>query len=186
MLLTPTRATCRWPPSWYSCTTLVRDLAPSVTPRVTLTTLQGKTSRIRPRIVSTMAVASVADKTARSISAAVDKALNCRPSWVAMVLNEAANSSNSSRLFTVTRLAKSRWAMSWVPRWSASSGSTLRRIWLTLSSRTARLDNPTTTRKVLVNSTIGSSTSSLDSLNVTLQGWAAKASLSRISDLALR
>jgi hypothetical protein len=88
--------------------TLVSDLAPSGTPSVTLTTLHGNTSRIRARIVSTIVVASVADSTARSISAAVASALNCRPSWIAMVLKEAASCSNSSRLFTVTRLAKSR------------------------------------------------------------------------------
>jgi hypothetical protein len=47
---------------------------------VTLTMLQGNTSRMRPSTVSTMAVASVADSTARSISAAVASALNWRPS----------------------------------------------------------------------------------------------------------
>ena len=39
-----------------------------------------------------------------------------------MVLNEAASCSNSSRLLTVTRLAKSRCAIRWVPFCSSSSG----------------------------------------------------------------
>ena len=103
-----------------------------------------------------------------------------------MVLNDAASCSNSSRLVTVTRLVKSRWAIRRVPFCSSSSGRTLRRIWVTLSSRTTRLDSPTTMRKVLVNSTIGSSTSSLDSVSKTRQGCEAKASVSLISDEADR
>jgi hypothetical protein len=141
---------------------------------------------MRTRIVSTIVVASVADSTARSISAAVASALNCRPSCVAIVLNDAASCSNSSLLVTVTRLAKSRCAIRWVPFCSSSSGSTLRRIWVTLRSRTIRLDRPTTMRNVLVNSTIGSSTSSFDSVSTTFHGCAANASAILISETAER
>jgi hypothetical protein len=55
-----------------------------------------------------------------------------------------------------------------------------------LRSRTARLESPTTRRKVLVNSTIGSRTSSLDSLNRTAQGCEAKAASNAILEAAVR
>ena len=61
-------------------TTPLSDLPPSGATRVTPTRWQGKTSRIRASRVSTIEAASVADSTARSISAAVESAWNCRPS----------------------------------------------------------------------------------------------------------
>src|SRR5688572_20995409 len=76
--------------------------------------------------------------------------------------------------------------MRWVPFCNSSSGRTLRRIWITLSTRTARLDRPTTMRNVLVNSTIGSSTAFFDSVSTTCQGMAEKASGSLISEDATR
>jgi hypothetical protein len=55
-----------------------------------------------------------------------------------------------------------------------------------LSSSTARLESPTTSKNVFVNSTIGSRTSSFDSLNSTVQGWAEKAASKAIVEDAVR
>ena len=129
-------------------------------------------------MVSAIELTSVAESTARSISAAVARALNWRPSWIAMPLNEAASSANSSRLATVTRVAKSRSAMRRVPFRSSINGSTLRRICRVLNRSTASTETTTTTRNVLVNSTIGASTSASDWLSTKFQSAAPNASSS--------
>jgi hypothetical protein len=123
---------------------------------------------------------SVAESTARSSSAAVDRAWNWRPSSAAIVLKEAASSSNSSRLATETRLAKSRCAIRRVPSRSSTRGTRLRRIWLPVSRTTTRPVSRTTHTNIRENRTTGPSTSSSVSLSTSIQVGAANTSSSRI------
>ena len=153
---------------------------PSGAISVTHTAPQGYTSGSRASSVATISAALVADSTARSISAAVASAWNCRSSRAAMALNDAPSSSNSSRLLMETRLPKSRSAMRRVPSCSSRSGIRLRRMRCTLSSSTSPVDTSTITNRVFANRTTGPRTSFFEWLSVRLHVGAEKTSSSRI------
>ena len=106
----------------------------------------GITSLRRAKIIVSTRSTSSVDKMTRSISDSVVSAWNCLPRRDAMVLKESASSPNSSLRAMSIRSPKSCAAIRRVPSMRRSSGTSVRRIWVTLSMITIRIASASTGR----------------------------------------
>ena len=135
---------------------------------------------MRSSTILTMFLVSSAESMSLSISAMVDKTLNCLPSLKAILLNEFANSSNSSPLFTMTRLSNSLFAILRVPSRRFSRGTRLLRIWPILSSSTSKMAMTVTAGKIILNSAIGVEIYEVDSPTITVHLGVKKLALRKM------